>query len=663
MVRLTELLSPQRAIDAPPVTSQRELFEYVATELHRRGTTIDPKVLAAELLQRETLGSTGIGHGIALPHVLLDGISTVTAVVVRLASPLDWGAIDNEPVSLAILIVGPNQQRRQYLEALAELARALNQEQTRSRALTAHTAAAATVALAGASHQAFLVRHRRLFVFAAVVAAVFTAARLLLPRIEPPLEWLSGLHNRTASPASLLFQQELTVTLFVAMVVGTLLFWRFRVAIAAASLGTLLIAGVMDLHTTVSFMSIPTILFIMAMMVIVRWLETIGVFRFVVTRALQSVKGIPWLLLLVLMGFSLLLGGFADEVSAILVTFGLAQEVSRRTNTPLIPYVLCLVFATNVGSALTLVGNPIGVYLAFKGGLTFEDFLRWATPISAVTAIITAGLCLFLYRRHFFGRRLTTSIGSLEEDGHRTNPTQLRVGMITFCTVVLLIALHGRIEQLCRLGEGTALVAAALLAVGFIVFYEQEKGRELIERGIDWWTLLFFMFLFANAACLEYTGVTAKLGYSIHTLAQRLSGTATASRATTAIAATILLWFSGITSGFVDNLPIVAALAPVAGTLYGRALPNASILWWSLLLGGCFGGNLTAIGSTANLVAIGILERTTGKSIRFGEWIRVGVVVTLISLIIATVGLLIQLPLAPTKEPAHNVQTHTLHTQ
>jgi len=76
-------------------------------------------------------------------------------------------------------------------------------------------------------------------------------------------------------------------------------------------------------------------------------------------------------------------------------------------------------------------------------------------------------------------------------------------------------------------------------------------------------------------------------------------------------------------------------------------LPHASILWWALLLGGCFGGNLTVIGSTANLVAIGAFERVTGKSVRFRDWIGVGAIITFVSLAIAAAALLVQLPLAP----------------
>jgi Na+/H+ antiporter NhaD/arsenite permease-like protein len=328
------------------------------------------------------------------------------------------------------------------------------------------------------------------------------------------------------------------------------------------------------------------------------------------------------------------------------VTFGLALEVAKRTKTPLVPYLLSLVFATNVGSALTLVGNPIGVYIAFAGRLSFENFLRWATPVSAIAAIIVAGLCLLLYRKHFFGVRYDLHPGELSRATGTIDPVKLRTGIITFIVTVALIALHRRIEVWLHLGDGTALVAVALMVTGFIVFHEQERGRVLVERGIDWWTLLFFMFLFANAACLEYTGVTAKLGHLMLNAAQGISR-ASGGAGVTATTAMLMLWFSGITSGFVDNLPIVAALVPIARDLGQVGLPHSTILWWALLFGGCFGGNLTVIGSTANLVAVGAFERVTGQHVRFIEWFRVGIIVTVVSLLVATAALLIQMPLAP----------------
>lgn len=645
---LKEFVRPELIFELPAAESPRQVFEFVAGQLARLGLVPDSAALIAELERREAQGSTGVGHGLALPHALLEGPAAPIVAVVRLERGLVWGGIDDEPVRLVVLIVAPGNQRDRYLELLAELARALNQPTVQAGVLAARGPAQIAHAIVRPHTLGWLDRQQRLIFYFAALGFIFALASRVLPAIVLPASgaWAGEEFARLAEPVWLL-RQELTVTLFFGMVLGTLLFWRFRVAIAAAALGILLIAGVMDLETTVRFMSIPTILFIMSMMVIVRWLENIGVFRYLVTKAIEQVRGIPWLLLLMLMGFSVLLGGFADEVSAILVTFGLAQEVARRTKTPLVPYLLCLVFATNVGSAITLVGNPIGVYIAFAGRLSFEDFLRWATPVSAVAALMTAGICLLLYRRQFFGRRYDIDLHDLERAAGNVEPARLRTGIITFAVVVLLVAVHRRVELALHLAEGTALVAEALLVVGFIVFYEQEKGRLLVERGIDWWTLLFFMFLFANAACLEYTGVTAKLGYVMLRLSQSLAGVTAAPAVVTSVTTVLMLWFSGLTSGFVDNLPIVAALVPVVKDLARAGLPHASILWWALLFGGCFGGNLTVIGSTANLVAVGAFEKASGKSIRFGQWLKYGAIVTVVSLLVATAALLLQVKLAP----------------
>jgi Na+/H+ antiporter NhaD/arsenite permease-like protein len=344
------------------------------------------------------------------------------------------------------------------------------------------------------------------------------------------------------------------------------------------------------------------------------------------------------------MCFSVLLSGFVGEVSGILVTFGLAVEIARRTKTPVLPYLLALVFATNIGSALTLVGNPIGVYLAFVGQLTFEDFLRWATPLSLVSALVVGGLIVLLFRKSLAAREPLDRV-AFERMATGFNPADLRLGGITFLVVVLSIMFHARFESLLRLGEGTMLMAGPLAAVAFIVFVEQERGKLLVARGIDWWTLLFFMFLFASAACLEHTGVTTKLGYLLLQAAER--SPANRLLGVTGSALVMMLWGSGISSGFVDNMPIVAALVPVVKSLLAVKLSHATILWWALLFGGCFGGNLTMVGSSANLVAVGMYERMTGQPVGFGSWFRTGLIVTTASLLAATLGLLLQVRLAP----------------
>ena len=541
MTRLSDFLRPDLAFSCPGCTTRQAVLEYVADQLAAHGAVCDRDELFSVLLQREEQGSTGVGHGIALPHAISNCTDRVLVALFRLDRPVDWGSVDSQPVRLLVVIIAPEAERGRYLSVLAEVARSLNQPEVVAAALRARSPEQAATLIARPPHQGFLRRNRRLLIFAGAVGLVFLLAHLALRAIVLPVEGIyRELDYIRFNHPPWLIRQELTITLFLAMVIGTLLFWRLRLAIAAACLGLLLLAGVMDLVTTVRFMSIPTILFLIAMMVIVRWLTNIGVFRYVVVKAVERVHGVPWKLLVILMGFSVVLGGFADEVSALLVTFGLALEISRRTRAPLVPYLLSLVFATNVGSALTLVGNPIGVYIAFAGGLGFEDFLRWASPVAAMTALAVGGLCLLLYRRHFFGPRYELDLTALRRTTESVDPARLRTGLITFGATIVLIALHGRIEHWFGLVEGTALVAVALLATGFIVIYEQERGRQLIERGIDWWTLLFFMFLFANAACLEYTGVTAKLGYLLLRTAQAVSPVGAGPQGVTATTAMIM---------------------------------------------------------------------------------------------------------------------------
>ncbi len=151
------------------------------------------------------------------------------------------------------------------------------------------------------------------------------------------------------------------------------------------------------------------------------------------------------------------------------------------------PFLLSLVFATNVGSALTLVGNPIGVYIAFAGGLTFENFLRWATPVSLIVGLVTIFLCVLLFRHLLSKPKESISPAFTVE----ANPAEVRFGILVFLVLILLIVLHARIETWLRLGEGTMLVAAPIAALAFVIFTEQERGKILIERGVDWWTILF----------------------------------------------------------------------------------------------------------------------------------------------------------------------------
>ena len=649
MLEFAKHLSNELVFDAPAVTNRHELFQFVANQLKQKGIITNPDFITQKLDEREAEGPTSVGDGIAIPHIMLDNFSDIHIAIVRLSEPLDWEALDRQPVNLAFFIFAREAEKTAYIRVLGSLATRLHRKGIVERILEASDSNDVIYVLLYPVKESIIYRYRRYIYYAAVVLVGFFIFNFLFPKISlPTTEYFAKLDYLKFNQDPWLFRQIIASTVFFATVIGTLLFWRHRVAIAAFGLGVLLLSGTLDIDTTVRFMSIPTILFIMAMMAIISWVSDLGVFRFIVVWALKRVKGSPTYSLLILMFFSLVLAAFCDEVTAILITMALGLEVTRRTRVSPFVFLLSLVFTTNVGSALTLVGNPIGIYLAFAGKLNFEDFLRWATPVSLFTAIVVAGLCLFGFRKALRPKRtgLTTRFDDMDEWSEVSDRRKFKIGAILFVIVILLIALHSRIEAMLNLVEGTALVAAPLSVLGIIVFTERERGKFLIERGVDWWTLLFFMFLFAKAACLEFTGVTPKFAHLVSEAAQKLplpgiGGGVTGS------SLVMLLWGSGIFSGFVDNLPIVAALVPIVKDLTRIGVTNSSILWWALLFGGCFGGNLTMIGSTANVVAVSTYERDTGRTVRFRQWILPGIIVTIAAMLAATVLLILQIRLSP----------------
>jgi Na+/H+ antiporter NhaD/arsenite permease-like protein len=162
------------------------------------------------------------------------------------------------------------------------------------------------------------------------------------------------------------------------------------------------------------------------------------------------------------------------------------------------------------------------------------------------------------------------------------------------------------------------------------MLWRRSEAREFIQRDVDWWTLVFFMFLFAKAGCLQYVGLTDRIAEAMLNLARD---------ANTQIPIVIMLWISGFLSAIADNVVVVAGLAPVAQTLSVELSTSAP--WWALLFGGCYGGNMTMIGSTANIVALGILERKTGHLITLGYWLRIGLLASLIPMAIGMGALLI----------------------
>ena len=442
--------------------------------------------------------------------------------------------------------------------------------------------------------------------------------------------------------------QVISCSIFIMIIMATLLFWKFRLAIAFVGIGALMGFNVLDLPTFIQECKIDVILFLVGMMVTVGVLKELGLFTWIIQSVTKNehMSGIMFVSIIVFLGAFMACA--VDEVTSIVFVATLIFQVCDTLKVRPVPFVIIAVLGTNIGSSGTMLGNPVGILIGQNAepSLQFMDFLKWSFPIMLVTLILTLGILLVWFRKDIevldknlkARREMGLSLGPLVRIPYRRGLLIL-VGMISF------IALHHNIEKALGLAPNTVLIVAPLVIAGLLMIWRHERARYYIENDVEWWTLLFFMMLFAVAGTLEHTHVTKEIADGF----QSVFGN------DVAVLTPVVIGLSAIGSAFVDNIVFVAAFMPVVNKL------EHTPLLWALLQGACLGGNITMIGSTANIVALGMLEKRYRTHIYFVEWLKVGATVGLISCVIAWGGIALLTPYMPTK--AERLNAATSHIQ
>ena len=441
-------------------------------------------------------------------------------------------------------------------------------------------------------------------------------------------------------------RQTLAITIFLATVFGTLMFWKFRVAIAFLGLVLLLITQTVNLTTAIQYMNLDIILFLVGMMVIIALLRQCGFFEWLLVKVLRLSKFEPHWLIIIILFLAALMAALVGEVSSILFTSALVIELSDHFGIKPVKYIIAIVLATNIGSSWTVLGNPVGILIAFESGLAFEDFIRFALPVGLISLFALMIIAFVWFKEDFpelskgYKRELArgglrdqaadAGVRFLSEWAEIKNRKLFTGSVAIFAAVIICLVIGHRLELWLGLQPDTLLFVPPILGAGIVMLWRRTEAETYIQKDVDWWTLVFFMFLFAQAGCLQYVGLTDRIAKAM----LNISG-----GANNQLPAIIMLWVSGFISAIADNVVVVSGLAPVAHAL--SAGTSSSAPWWALLFGSCYGGNMTMIGSTANIVALGILERKTGHLIKFGYWLKVGLLASLIPMTIGMVAIMI----------------------
>lgn len=496
--------------------------------------------------------------------------------------------------------------------------------------------------------------------------------------------------------------QVLSVTIFSTFIFGTLLFGEFRLAFAFGGIAALLGLNLLTVAQFTESANLKVIVFLIGMFLVIGYLEENRFFEQIVGWIVGRVGPRPKALLLVLMIMATVSAALVDEVTSILFMTGTILQLTSKYRLRPTPFIIMLVFATNIGSAASSIGNPIGVMIALNAGFSFSEFLRWSAPVALVVNVATYYVCRWWFADSFkafeeavraeheaiarrsaimaklaatanrpAGTPALAGVGSsgdrllrddssyaaddtnfpseapvneiggpprIAEDEHGDNGP-LTICWIVFGATIFALVTHGLTEHLLGLQEGTMMIGAALAMGCVVLLLRKEKARELVERRVDWWTLSFFMMLFASVGTLEHTGVTRVVAQKlIHSTGDN-----------TFALINIVGWATGWLSAFLDNVLAVATFMPVihdvrvAWAVQNPASPGyPAAIYWLMLFGGTFMGNMTLIGSTANIIAVGVLEKRGHGTVRFGEWFKIGLIVSLVSMAIATALLAVQ---------------------
>ena len=435
-------------------------------------------------------------------------------------------------------------------------------------------------------------------------------------------------------------KQIISTLIFLLILLGTLFYWKFRLAFAFSGIAILMASNLLDTPHIIEFAGLDIILFLVGMMTIIGFLEENHFFEYVVAKIVDRIGERPYLLIGTLMVLSALSAALVDEVTSILFMLSTMFHIAKRYKVNPIPFLLMIVFATNIGSSATAVGNPIGVMIALRAKLTFLDFLRWAAPISLVCLTLTVGMCLLIFQKPIreLGERMKRDKdASLHELKHVAfKKSDITKCWILFSLTVLCLVMHHSFEEILGLQKNTLLLGTALFFGAVSIFLKADEAREFFMRRVDWWTLSFFLALFASVGTLKYVGVTEQIAKGmIH-----LAGGGAVFLLNIFTAAICLL------TGFMDNVLAVATFIPILSDIEKIGV-YIYPFWWAMLFGGTMYGNLTVVGSTANIVAMGMLEKESGQHIKFMEWMKPGFVVSTVTIVVAMMLLYAQFHLMP----------------
>ena len=369
-----------------------------------------------------------------------------------------------------------------------------------------------------------------------------------------------------------------------------------RTGVAIIGAAAMVVTGVVPWDRAVSAVDAHTLVLLFGMMIVAAYLRLSGFFRLITDLAVRRARTPAGLLAMIIAAAGGLSALFVNDVVC-LVMAPVVLDVARQLRLPAVPYLIALATAANVGSVATLTGNPQNMLIGSFSGIGYRAFLWRELPVAVGGLAVVYAVLRLAYRREL--------PPALKAAGLRERfPVHYPLMWKTLAVVVVMLGAF-------LAGVPIALVAIAGAAYTLLT---RRVNPEKVYREIDWQLLVLFSGLFVVIAGVEATGLVGQmLGWAGALHLHRPA---------------VLTAVTAVASNLVSNVPAVLLFKTVIPS-FGE--PERG--WLVLAMASTLAGNLTILGSVANLIVVEE-ARGAGIAIGFVEYARVGVPVTLLTLLL-----------------------------
>jgi Na+/H+ antiporter NhaD/arsenite permease-like protein len=408
----------------------------------------------------------------------------------------------------------------------------------------------------------------------------------------------------------------IAIALFALTYIFLLVFTKVRAYIALASASAFVILGILPISKVFTTVDWNVILMIAGTMGIVSLFIESKMPSLLADHIIERTPNIKWAVISLSL-FAGIISAFVDNVATVLMVAPVALTIAKKLKISPVSSIIAIAVASNLQGAATLVGDTTSILLGGYANLNFLDFFFFQGKIGIFWVVQAGALASTLILMYIF-RKDKQPVNAMErtvvEDYF---PTFLLVGMV----VLLIIASF--VPNTPRTING--IICVTLLVIGVLRSFIKTKDKKVFLKvlgEIDYFTIMLLAGLFIVVGGITEAGVVEDISRIFVKF----------SNDNIFVIYTLIVWASVIFSAFIDNIPYVATMLPVAAGIASILNIEPYILYFGLLTGATLGGNLTPIGASANITALGIL-RKDGHEVSAGQFMKIGVPFTLAAVI------------------------------